>query len=268
MTDPAASTPPALPPPFDRVGDRPFSFYPPIVHIPHNEWLVKEATWSEVLVVNVKSHEQLWLPRQYVGDLSRTDEPVMIVGLKRELEFKAGGVWPHVKRVIEMPRGLSSVPPPAANAEPIKPPPGVSATMGASSPNESNIGRLILMSLLIGIGLTAIVVAYYRGQNSAESATFRGVMQTSLGLSAADNVHAVIRKFGAPASDRWKGDEGELNFRILTYPQRGFTVILMGRERDAARYIGATDNNGQVIDSVEMPGGASTAALVRQAAKK
>jgi hypothetical protein len=266
MPDPAASTPPALPPPFDSVGERPFSFYPPIVNIDHNEWLVKEATWSEVLVVNAKSQDSLWLPRQYVGDLSRVDEPVMIVGLKRELEYKAGGVWPHVKRVIEMPRGMSSVPP--STTTPTAAPAGVSAMRGAASPNESNIGRLILVSLLVGVALCAVIVAYYRGQNSAESATFKGVMQTSLGLSAHDDYHAVVRKFGAAGSDRWKGDEGDLNIRILGYPARGFSVILMGRERDAARYIGAVDNQGQVIDSVQMPGGVNTAAIVKQAVKK
>jgi hypothetical protein len=267
MTDPAPSSSQPLPSPFDRVGERAFAFYPPIVNIDHNEWLAREATWSEVLVVNAKSQEQIWLPRQYVGDLSRVDEPIMIVGLKRELEFKAGGVWPHVKRVIEMPRGLSTVPPPA-KTEPVKPPPGVSATMGASSPNESNIGKLILVSLVLGVAICALIVSYYRGQNSVESATYKGVMQTSLGLSSQDDFHAVVRKFGAPASDRWKGDEGDLNFRLLAYPARGFTAILMGRDREAARYIGALDNNAQLIDSVEMPGGANTAALVRQAAKK
>ena len=267
MSDPAPSTPSALPAPFDKVGERSFSFYPPVVNIDHNEWLVKEATWSEVLVQNAKTNEAIWLPRQYVGDLSRVDEPVMIVGLKRELEFKAGSVWPHVKRVIEMPRGMSTVPAPATS-KPHVLPRGVSAVHGVSPPNESSIGRLILVCLLVGIGLCAVVVGYYRGQNSVESATYKGVMQTSLGLSAHDDYHAVVRKFGAPPGDRWKGDAGELNFRILPYPARGFSVILMGRERDQARYIGAVDSDGRVIDSVEMPGGANTAALVKQAVKK
>jgi hypothetical protein len=266
MPDPAPSTPNALPPPFDRVGERTFSFYPPLVNIDHNEWLVREATWSEVLVVNAKSQEQIWLPRQYVGDLSRVDEPVMIVGLKRELEFKAGGVWPHVKRVIEMPRGMSTVPP--ASSEPATLPPGVSAVHGVASPNETSIGKLILISLLVGIGVVAVIVSFYRGRNSVESATYKGVMQTSLGFSPHDDYHAVARKFGAPSADRWKGNEGDLNFRILQYPARGFSVILMGRERDQARYIGAVDAEGHVIDSVEMPGGASTAAIVKQAAAK
>jgi len=267
MSEPAAASQP-LPPPFDQVGERRFSFYPPILNIDHNEWTVREATWSEVLVVNAKSEAAIWVPRQYVGELSRVDEPVMIVGLKRELEFKAGGVWPHVKRVVEMPRGMSTVPPSSAAPAASELPKGVSAVHGVSSPNESNIGRLILLSLALGIGLCALVVAYYRGQNSVDSATYKGVMQTSLGLSAQDNFHDVVRKLGPAAKDGWKADEGELNFRILEYPSRGLSVILMGRERDSVRYIGAADLEGRVIDSVDMPGGANTAAAVRQAARK
>jgi hypothetical protein len=93
-------------------------------------------------------------------------------------------------------------------------------------------------------------------------------MQTSLGLTAQDNYHDVVRKLGQPEKDRWKNDESELNFRILEYPQRGLWVILMGRERDSVRYVGAADLQGRVVDSVEMPGGANTAAVVRQAARK
>lgn len=266
MPDAAPSQPPTLPPPFDAVGERRFSFYPPILNIDHNEWNAKEATWSEVLVVNAKTADPVWIPRQYVGELSRVDEPVMIVGLKRELEFKAGGVWPHVKRVLEMPRGLSAPPRSAAAAEPL--PKGMSAIHGAGSPSESRIGRLILISLVAAIALVAVVVGFYRGQNSVDSATFKGVMQANLGFSAQDNYHAVVRKLGPPAGDRWKNSDGELRFRILDYPARALRVVLMGHEQEDGLYVGAVDTQGRLIDSVSMPGGASTAALVRQATQK
>src|SRR5688500_8070293 len=95
-----------LPPPYDQVGHRPFSFYPAIVNVEHNEWRLRRATWSEMLVVNTKSAEEIWIPRRFLGELSRTDEPVMIVGLNKELEFKAGQIVPFVRRVIEMPRAV------------------------------------------------------------------------------------------------------------------------------------------------------------------
>src|SRR5689334_14226380 len=94
---------PPIPPAFEPLLTRPFSFYPPIVGIEHNEWLFRKATWSEILVVNCKSSAEIWIPRRFMGEVSRIDDPVLIVGLNRELEFKAGTVWPYQRRVIEMP---------------------------------------------------------------------------------------------------------------------------------------------------------------------
>ena len=33
-------------PQLETLGDRPFSFYPPIIGIEHNEWIYRRATWS------------------------------------------------------------------------------------------------------------------------------------------------------------------------------------------------------------------------------
>ena len=77
----------------EQLTGRSFSFYPPIVGVEHNEWLYLRATWSEVLVVNAKSKSEVWVPRRYVGEISKIEEPVMIVGLNKELEFKAGQLW-------------------------------------------------------------------------------------------------------------------------------------------------------------------------------
>src|ERR1039458_6395518 len=81
---------PPIPPQLDHLITRPFSFYPPIVGIEHNEWLYKKASWSEILVVNCKNAEEIWISRRYIGEVSRTDDPVRIVGLKYELEYKGG----------------------------------------------------------------------------------------------------------------------------------------------------------------------------------
>jgi hypothetical protein len=91
---------PPIPTPLDDLGRRPFSFYPPIVGIEHNEWLYQRATWSEVQVINTKSNSELWVPRRFLGAVSSIEEPVMIVGLAKELEYKAGSLIPHERRVI------------------------------------------------------------------------------------------------------------------------------------------------------------------------
>ena len=71
---------PPAPPPLEQLGPRPFSFYPAIGNIAHNEWLYQRATWSEVLIRNTKTAEEIWVPRRLLGEISRIDEPVMIVG--------------------------------------------------------------------------------------------------------------------------------------------------------------------------------------------
>src|ERR1039458_10137443 len=81
---------PPIPPSLDHLTTRPFSFYPPILNIEHNEWLFRKATWSEILVVNCKSGAEVWISRRLVGEVSRVDDPVLIVGLNRELEYKGG----------------------------------------------------------------------------------------------------------------------------------------------------------------------------------
>lgn len=251
--------PPApVPPQFDIVGQRPFSFYPPILEIEHNEWRFKQATWSEILVVNSKTHQELWVPRRFLGDVSRVDEPVMIVGLSKELEYKMGTVVPYVRKVLEMPRAVNAPLQPAA--EPGRPAlvEGIRLESGA----ESRIGKLIVGSLIFGIALTAIAVSYFRGVSSGQRITYRGMLQSSLGLTAADDYWAVVRKLGMPREDHWRSDSGEVQYRLLAYPDRRVFIVLMGREREKALYIGALDPNWKVADSVELPGGGNTYAML------
>src|SRR2546421_7724157 len=96
------STPP-IPTPLEHLGARSFSFYPAILNIEHNEWRFRKATWSEILVHNVKTSEELWIPRRFLGEISRVEDPVLIVGLVKELEYRTGAILPHQRRVIEMP---------------------------------------------------------------------------------------------------------------------------------------------------------------------
>lgn len=95
---------PLMPSPLDYVGRRPFTFYPPIRTAEPNEWILGSASWSEVQIVNSYTGRRFWIPRQYIGAVSDTPGPLLIVGLTQELEYRAGALGPRVKRVIEMPR--------------------------------------------------------------------------------------------------------------------------------------------------------------------
>jgi hypothetical protein len=88
----------------EDLGEQRFSFYPAIVNVEHNDWTLKRVMWSEILVANAKTAEELWIPRRFVGEISSVEEPVVIIGLTKELEYKAGAVWPRQRRILSMPK--------------------------------------------------------------------------------------------------------------------------------------------------------------------
>jgi hypothetical protein len=258
----SSPTPTAL----EKLGKRPFSFYPPVLNIEHNEWLFERATWSEVLVANTKTQVEVWVPRRFLGEVSRVDEPVMIVGLRKELEYKAGSLWPHERRVIEMPRGVQEAPF-GDSGEPVAAPPSAPpAGMRLGGGAESRIGLLIGAALLVGILACFLVVSVFRGRTDGP-VTWIPVMQQPLGLTPEDDVHAVMRKLGPPAQDRWRSETGELQYRILVYPQRSLSIILMGKDRESARYIGAMDGNWKPIDAVDLPHAGNTRSMLNRLAR-
>src|SRR5271156_7118916 len=97
-----------IPGSFENLRPRPFSFYPPIVNVEHNQWLLRRANWTDFQVINTKTKDELCVPRRFVGEGALVEEPVMIVGLVKELEYHEGVVLPHVRRVIEMPRAVNA----------------------------------------------------------------------------------------------------------------------------------------------------------------
>lgn len=245
---------PPIPPLLEPLSHRPFSFYPPILNIEHNEWLLRRGTWSELLVVNCKTGLEIWVPRRFIGEVSRVDEPVMIVGLLKELEYKTGSVWPHERRVIEMPRAVnqSSPQPPAASDSPA-PVVGIRFEPGP----ESRVSRLIGAALLLGVVICVFLVAL-----SHRPVSYRTIEQSALGLGPEDDYHSIVRKFGPPAQDRWRPETGELQYRLLAYPDRSLSFILMGTDRQNARYIGALDNDWTPVHYVELPHGGNTLAML------
>jgi hypothetical protein len=95
---------PLIPSPLDYIGTRRFAFYANIHNADPNEWRLGTGARSEIQVVNTKTGCKLWIPRQYIGAVSDTGDSLLVVGLRKELNFREGEVEPRVKRVIEMPR--------------------------------------------------------------------------------------------------------------------------------------------------------------------
>ncbi len=243
--------------PIDQLKDREFSFYPSIGNFETNLWRLRDSNWSELLVENQADLTQVWVPRRYLGEVSATDRPVMIVGLNRELDYRAGSVWPVQKRVLKMPRLPSS----AVQVEP-NPSPGNTQGEFARSmrldASEKKVGRLILIALASALVLVALVVFVFRGFESGEMVSYKAVVQENLGLGPEDDYFAVTRKLGEPKGDRWKSEGESVQYRLLEYPGKNLNIILSGRDRSQALYIGALDSDWKVVDSINQKGGSNT----------
>jgi hypothetical protein len=250
--------PEPMTPALEDLGTQHFSFYPAILNIQHNEWLLRQTTWSEILVVNAETGMELWIPRRFVGELSSTEKPIVIVGLKKELEYKAGTVWPHERHLFSMPRSLGSRTFQRTPSE-------QKAPSGQSRPApgpETKIGRLIGGALVIGIGIILLAVAV-----TQRPVSYHSVEQLSLALAADDDYPSIVRKLGPPSEDHWRPNAGELQYRELCYKDRAYCLVLMGIDQKTARYIGAMDKNWVPVHSVLVSTGDTTLAMLRRLSK-
>ncbi len=256
---------PPIPPPIAQLGGRPFSFYPAILNAGHNEWIYRSATWSEVLVHNTKTNEEVSVPRRYVGEISRVDAPVMIVGLLTELEYRSGAVWPAERRVIEMPRAVNDSPRPRLARQPSD----GAVVVGIRLENDSNsrVGKLVLSGVALGVAGCVLAISLYRGGVIATRAYYAPFTRADLPLTADDDRASVLRALGEPSLDRWRIAPNESSggqYELLAYPQRKLYVILMGHDRAGVRYIGAMDWNWRPVHAVDLAGYGSSYGLLRR----
>jgi hypothetical protein len=251
---------PPIPPSLEHLATRPFSFYPPILNIEHNEWLFRKATWSEILVVNCKSGAEVWIPRRFMGEVSRVDDPVLIVGLQKELEYKGGAVWPYQRRVIEMPLAVGA-PPQSAMAERMEPAPvvGIRVESGTDRRILKLVGGALAVAILASLGL----VNLFRTGEPRQRIRYTTRDQSYLDLRGRDDYFDVVNKLGRPEREQWQSETGAIQYQALYYPQRGYTIILMGGDRKSALYIGTLDADWIPVHSVELRTGGNTAAMLR-----
>ena len=224
-----------IPPPLEALRSRPFSFYPAILYIEHFKWQYRQATWSDVLVVNARTGREIWIPRRFLGEISRTEDPVVIVGLLRELEYKEGAVWPYRRRVIEMPVPVSA-PEPRGGLAPV-------VGIRLEPRGESHLLRILGGALVLGIVAAYVVVNFYRDSVLRPRIAHMAKDRTYLSLTPQDDYSAVVRKLGPPARDRGQG----ARFRARSYPDRGYTIILIAADGKDATYLGVLDANWRPV---------------------
>lgn len=246
----------------ERLGGRRFAFYPAIRNIEHNEWTLESETWSEILAKNAETSQEIWIPRAHLGDVSSVDEPVLILGLKRELEYKAGDVRPFRQTVVSIPAARGARPAEElAKAEPAAPKRSSSTT---DSKTLSFIGRALAISVIAVLGFALFVSGNLpnplAGLFRADSST---ADQRYLGLTAKDGYYDVAAKVGPPESEQWLTQEqADLHFQVLDYPQRGYAVVMMGGSRGDVRYIGSLHQpSRKILDSARIGGGDTSSLL-------
>jgi len=252
---------PHIPSPVEQLGHRPFSFYPAILHLEHNEWTFRRNGWDEIQVMNTKTQEEIWIPRRFLSGVSSIEEPVVIVGLIKELEYKEGVVVPHVRRVIEMPRAVNDTPrPPLAAPEPGRLAPVVGIRV--ENEMESRTGRVLFGTVAAGILACVVAMAVIRtGPAASRARLFSTSARVALPFKASDDYLAIIIRIGRPAWDRMQPAPDGLEFHLLRYPDRSFTLVLLGSDRDHAHYAGALAR-GSVIHSVILSDGLDSAPVL------
>jgi len=257
-----------VPTSLQQLGGRPFSFYPPILNVGHNEWIYRRASWAEFVVVNTGSGEEACIPRMFLGDVSLADSvgvPAVIVGLKRELEWKAGVVSPRRRLVIELPvavpMAVNDTRPPAPHAPRLAPVVNIRLEPRPEIRAEKKIG----VAMMLGAMVCLIVADLARQMQMRQRADVLRISRAYLQLTPADDYVSTVGKLGIPASERTIDGPGGSSWRVLSYPRREFRVVLMGpapSSPHSARYIGTLDPRGRILGAAALPDGSNTAALL------
>src|SRR5207253_6826128 len=170
-------------------------------NVPHNEWIYRRATWPELVFVNAQSAEEACIPRMFLGEISRVDEPVAIIRLNRELEWKAGHVSPRRRPVIELPVAVNAGAQ-TSNPHPNRPAPVINIRL--EPPRTMRTGQKIGVALILGAVAWAIIAGIAPSRSG-----FR--------MNSGDGYFSVVHKLGTPAGDRSVSLSGGLVYRILTY---------------------------------------------------
>jgi len=213
-------------------------------------------------VVNTKSQQEFWIPRGFLSGVSSIEEPVVIVGLLKELECREGIVVPHVRRVIEMPLAVNDVPRPWLRAPQTGQPASVVGIRVESSP-ASQKGRKLMGAVAAGILTCVVAMVIFRDATAGSRARYLGSSsRLSLPFTADDDYESVVGRMGYPESSRSRTSPDGRIFYLLRYPDRGFMVVLLGGDRTHASYVGAFGRGGRIVHSVTLLNGQDSAALL------
>ena len=236
---------------------RSFSLYPPILAVAHNEWRFRRATWSEFIIVNTHSGDEACIPRSFIGDVS-ANAPTVIVGLRREMEWRDGIAVPYRRPVVELPVAVNDFVPAARHSRPA---PVVNIRLESRPPAIT--GRKAVVFVMLGIVASAVVadIAYPRGMRDRIDAM--RVSRSWQQLKPGDDYTAVVAKLGAPAAQRTYVETTGRTFFSLDYPRLHFTAVLEGQTEADAHYVGTLDARGRILGATPVSGPALLRSIPR-----
>jgi hypothetical protein len=236
---------------------RSFSLYPPILGVTQNEWRFRRATWSEFIIVNTQSGDEACIPRSFIGDVS-ANAPTVIVGLRREMEWRDGIAVPYRRPVVELPVAVNDFVPAVRRSRPA---PVVNIRLESRPPAIT--GRKAIVFVMLGIVASAVIadITYPGGMRDRIDAM--RVSRSWQQLKPADDYAAVVGKLGAPAATRTYVESSGRVFFSLDYPRRHFTAVLEGQTEADARYAGAIDPLGRILGNTAVSDAARLRSIPR-----
>jgi hypothetical protein len=163
--------------------------------------------------------------------------------------------------VIEMPRAVNNSPrPPLAAPEPGR----LARVVGirVESEPESRTGRVLFGTVAAGILTCVVAMAVIRaGPAASRARLFSTSARIALPFTAGDDYLAIISRIGRPSWDRTQSAPNGQEVHLLRYPERSYTLVLLGSDRDHAHYAGALAR-GRVIHSVILSDGRDSASVL------
>lgn len=237
---------PLIPAPLPELVGGPFAFHPPIAGVKHNEWVLRRSGWTDLLVMNTKTSEELLVPRRYVGDVQESEDGSQIVALTEAVEYQHGRVLPLRRGVLEMPP-LRTEEAPAFRRRRETGRPAAVVAIRLEPRTESRVRRALRGSIALGFLACLAVIFVIRDAHLGSRLGISSIVTRKLPLEAGDDYTAVVNKLGHPESDRWVEARDGNGYRRLWYPAKRMVVILAGETKDSAHYTRTLGRDGTTI---------------------
>ena len=243
----------------EGLGDRRFSFQPPMGNVAENQWILRREEWSEILVYNPAGAFEVWVPKAFLAGCSEDPAAGPVLNLAKEIFYQGGSVWPTPRRHIEMPPAPAAAPETAGTGAAAAAP--LPESMGRAGGAESRMVKMVGIAIGASVAIVLLIFGWFQLANSRQSVTISARDQTYLALSRDDDYFAVIQLMGRPTDDRWQSATAGVTLRAMAYPDRGFTIMLMGPTHDSAKYIGTVDDKWRPLHWIKLHSGDSRALL-------